>query len=748
MVLYAKGEPYWTPLEAHIKDCLQVFVSLRQAFPYLPELTSNSEFWKHLFIALLVHDLGKGASGFQESLKGKYWNYRHEILSAGFALNLNLPDEAKRAIALAVVTGHHGYRYLWNRYRTTTESGREVWTKKVAELNQNRDELIAITSGFPQLAQRYFERQILPFDETTYIQRCQDALEECVRALYAGEANLSNRNYHILLRGLTIACDHLSSAGLTRVRELHRLHEYVLACDKIQKNGLLSFQEEAWRRDGSCLLQAPSGAGKTAAALLWSSGNQDAGRRIFYALPYVASINAMQREFHNEYHIPLDDIGILHHRALYFIYKSFLEDEAQAPEARKKAQSVHDQTRKIYRPIKILTPHQLIKPFYGVKGFDAQIAEVAGGLFIFDEIHAYEPRMVGLIVRLVEELSTLGGKCLFMSATLPAFLCNLLNRTHALDLPLIAMDMNGAREKALMLQARHVPIHVDGEIIDHFDSVRRQFDTISRTPFFQRKVLVVCNSVERAQTVYKNLSPHAANPKLIHSRFIATDRERIEREIKNADLLVGTQAIEVSLNFSFPILYSEPAPIDALLQRMGRLNRFGESPEPAPAYVFTDGSTADEYIYDQDRVGRSLELLPDGQPLSNMEAASLVEELYKDGYSVEERGEYDEAYDTFNDVIAQLPLYDEGDIKDEFFDLIRAVEAVPKKFYQEHRELLREGRYLDAVGFVLPISSRQWDYLKREGRVWKEEDHWYVDAKYDPKLGLILKEREESDTIF
>jgi CRISPR-associated endonuclease/helicase Cas3 len=748
MVLYAKGEPYWTPLDTHIEDCLQVFASLRQAFPYLPELTGKSGFWEDLLIALLVHDLGKAASGFQESLKGKSWNYRHEILSAGFALNLNLPDEAKQAIALAVVTHHHGYRYLWNSYRTTTKSGREAWIKNVAELSQNQDELIRIIGRFPQLAQKYFGRRIPALDQAICIERCQNALEACIRPLYAGEAHLSNRNYHILLRGLTIACDHLSSAGLTRVRELHRLDVYAKACDKIQKNGLLSFQEKVWRAYGSCMLQAPSAAGKTAAALLWSSGNQDAGRRIFYVLPYVASINAMQREFHNEYHIPLDDIGILHHRALYFIYKSFLEDETQALEAKKKAQSVHDQTRKIYRPVKILTPYQLIKPFYGIKGFDAQIAEVAGGLLIFDEIHAYEPHMVGLIVRLVEELSRLGCKCLFMSATLPTFLRDLLSRTHALGLPLISLDMSEARERALMLQTRHIPIHVNGEITEHLDSIREELETIDQTPFSKRKVLVVCNSVERAQTVYNSLRQYATSPKLIHSRFIASDRERIEREIRDADLLVGTQAIEVSLNFSFPVLYSEPAPIDALLQRMGRLNRFSESPKPAPAYIFTDGSKADEYIYDQDRVRRSLELLPDGRPLSNMEAASLVEELYRDGYSAEERSDYGEAYDSFSDVIAQLPLYDESDFKDEFFDLIKSVEAVPKKYYRQHTELLREERYLDAVGFVLPISSHQWNHLKREGRVWKEEGHWYVDAKYDPKLGLDLKESAESENIF
>jgi hypothetical protein len=96
----------------------------------------------------------------------------------------------------------------------------------------------------------------------------------------------------------------------------------------------------------------------------------------------------------------------------------------------------------------------------------------------------------------------------------------------------------------------------------------------------------------------------------------------------------------------------------------------------------------------------------------------------------------------------RLAIYDESDFKEIFFgDLIKAVEVVPKNLYQLHRQLLREERFLDAIGLVLPVSLRQWNYLKSNGRAWKEEGHSYVDARYDPKLGLILEETEASDTI-
>ena len=48
---------------------------------------------------------------------------------------------------------------------------------------------------------------------------------------------------------------------------------------------------------GQMILSAPTGSGKTEAALLWSNNNQceTLGNRVFYVLPYTASINAMYK---------------------------------------------------------------------------------------------------------------------------------------------------------------------------------------------------------------------------------------------------------------------------------------------------------------------------------------------------------------------------------------------------------------------------------------------------------------------
>lgn len=96
---------------------------------------------------------------------------------------------------------------------------------------------------------------------------------------------------------------------------------------------------------------------------------------------------------------------------------------------------------------------------------------------------------------------------------------------------------------------------------------------------------VVVNTVKRAQQIAKKLSEQFGDNKveLLHSAFLATHRRKKEKELlqsigKNAvrpdlKIVVGTQVIEQSLDIDFDVLISDLAPMDLLLQRVGRLHR-------------------------------------------------------------------------------------------------------------------------------------------------------------------------------
>lgn len=108
---------------------------------------------------------------------------------------------------------------------------------------------------------------------------------------------------------------------------------------------------------------------------------------------------------------------------------------------------------------------------------------------------------------------------------------------------------------------------------------------------------VICNTVGRAQAVYGRLrETYGDETVLIHSKFAAP--HRVQREADLVEqlgprstrrpgrlIVVGTQVLEQSLDIDFDVLVTDLAPVDLVLQRIGRLHRHrrgpGEAERPA-----------------------------------------------------------------------------------------------------------------------------------------------------------------------
>lgn len=111
--------------------------------------------------------------------------------------------------------------------------------------------------------------------------------------------------------------------------------------------------------------------------------------------------------------------------------------------------------------------------------------------------------------------------------------------------------------------------------------------------------LVVVNRVARAQELHALLTRIAdvEATALVHSRFRAADRRRIQDAALSGafrGVLIATQAIEAGVDISARTLFTELAPWPSLVQRFGRLNRAGEH-EHASA-VWIDLATDDEAL--------------------------------------------------------------------------------------------------------------------------------------------------------
>lgn len=732
------AKPDETLLE-HTKNALKVFKSIKEAYPNVPELCGVEDFWEHLFYSIFFHDFGKGATGFQKMLKeGNHkspWKYRHEVLSAGFTSALNYDQQYKDAIGLAIITHHKDVNKLRERYNTFPSiNGKKLYKKKLSELEPNFEELLNYFIFIKKWSKEYLGYELDNYNVISSIKELNDVYKDSVRIYFNewedDEYTTLHGKYGIFLKGFVNACDHLASGSkyeiLTGIIDMRSVYNF----PKFRK-----IQEKAAKVKGSAFLTSPTGSGKTEASLLWSDNNQNSNKskRVFYLLPYTASINAMykrlQKDFGNK-----DLVGLLHGKASYFLYKELSGDNTDYDTVKGNIREIRGLSKKIYRPYKILTPFQIMRAFFGSRGFEMEISEMTNGLFILDEIHAYDAHTTSLILEILKILkNNYNADMLVMSATLPTFIKNLFKENLGITTE-IKMDKTELKEFT-----RHKVCIVPETIMDNLDLIHEDLEN-------GRRVLIVCNTVLRAQEVFEELVDEIENSNLLHSRFMLRDREKIEKSLDKLDLLVGTQAIEVSLDIDYDVLYSEPAPIDALIQRFGRVNRRRRE-KLAQVTVFSEGSKSDKYIYPPEIVAKTIANLENVEVLEEELIQNIVDDVYGDGYVGKDKEEFESVQKNFESFHRRIvPFINDKGSEIEFYSLFNSYEVVPLRYKLDYQKELEEKRYFEAMSYILHISTGQFKQLEKEDNVEYDMETYFVNMVYDEKLGLRL-DREESGMI-
>jgi CRISPR-associated endonuclease/helicase Cas3 len=292
---------------------------------------------------------------------------------------------------------------------------------------------------------------------------------------------------------------------------------------------------------------------------------------------------------------------------------------------------------------------------------------------------------------------------------------------------------------------RHRCTILDGSVCDHIDLIRKKIRE-------KKKVLVVCNTIRRAQEIYSVLKDETTEHALLHGRFILRDREAAERSLADKNLLVGTQAIEVSLDIDYDICFTEPAPVDALIQRFGRVNR-RKGPDGFPlkgicdVYVFTKGSESDKYIYDPALVDHTVQLLTAISILHENRLQEITDKVFENGFGAD--GEkFLDTKDRFSKLIEEIVPYRSTSRKDsDFYRIFRSIEAVPACYAAPYTQCHIDGRIYDAMQYVLSLSLGQYHKLKNLNRISETDHGLIVNARYDPELGLLIDKPDHGDAI-
>jgi len=786
--LWAKSPPPGScagqSLAEHTWQVLSRLAELIRLRPHLPQTLGVPRLWHILFWAAWLHDFGKAAQGFQQALRGKVrrWNYRHEVLSLAFvdwaAAGLN--GDEQTLLAAAVATHHKDWHEL-DDYRTPPDEDSDPLPAMLKELDPAdipllyrwietcaaawRDALDLRPCGveIPSLPElRQAQAGLQPKSIRRRLQAIQQTVLEWEQQAYrAGSSEEMAPVFRpaILLRGLMLQSDHLASAGSDSLPA--PLEDPAVLLSKLQhlssnRFQLYSHQKAAAQVQGSAMLIAPTGSGKTEAALLWASAQHPP--RLFYTLPFQASMNAMYDHLN---HLVPARVGLLHGRSSLALMQRLMDQAYTPQEAAQLARQLNDRAALGYYPLCIFSPYQMLKAAFQLKGYETLLAEFTEAAFIFDEIHAYEPKRLGMIAATIEFLARYyGARFLIMSATLPHMLRSELKQ-RLNNPPLLRAEPELYRRFQ-----RHCLHLLPGSLLDE-ENLQRICRSVQAENL---RALVVCNTVQRAQQVWERLRsslPQGIPLFLLHSRFCMRDRLRHENAILQAAglgsrrqplVVVATQVVEVSLNLDLDVLYSDPAPLEALLQRFGRINRLGLRP-PAALYVFTQDEKAFGYVYHpREQISRTLDLLKErtapartnGLLLDESALPDWLDELYQDSLLARWEQDFEASLQEFeeNFLAALKPFHSDQALAGQFNRLFDSLEVLPEALYDEYIQAQEEYRYPDADRLLVPLGWRQVQRLIQMGKVLPGNNHLppIVRLPYDEMLGLQLPESPPSSS--
>lgn len=333
------------------------------------------------------------------------------------------------------------------------------------------------------------------------------------------------------------------------------------------------------------ILQAPTGAGKTQAALYPfltaldpAPDNPWRGRlptRCIYSVP----MRVLARQFDQKHKNP-----IARYRAKYKLEITQSIQMGEQPEDPTFTSNLIfatiDQTLSSY----LLAPYSL-----GRRQANLNAGAVMSSYLVFDEFHLYDPAStLPTTLQMLKTLKDITPFVLMTATFSQTLLGELANLLGAVIVPGDETERDGldelpSQQKERTYQVADQPMSAEAVWATH-----------------EQRSLVICNTVDRARQLHRRLR-EIASPEteviLLHSQFLRDDRNRIEDRIRElcgkeaqrqagSAIVVSTQAIEVGVDMSCHVLHTELAPANAIIQRAGRCARYPG--EVGTAFIYSE----------------------------------------------------------------------------------------------------------------------------------------------------------------
>ncbi len=661
-------------LREHTDNVLRAFLQLENKL-------EDEKLKESIKTAIELHDLGKVNSYFQIRTLGnkKYkpfdisHNIYHSLFSALWIdkekLKNKVGDEYLTRFILSAVAYHH-----WkDSFEDLLRFGGDTFERLSDWLYENNN----IVHLEKNLKAEGFTDELISFDHKM-LEGLKNgvSLVEYVTPLYnlywlpkrIGIDEKKKRNW-ILLSGLLMRSDHFASFCETE-EEDHKIEEDGISYSIIKSNIIAqikkknnSFNESQFWQDSvvkeyrteNTIMIAPTGSGKTEFSFLWSNGE-----KFFYTLPLRSAVNQIFDRAKGVF--GEEKTGLIHSDADVYLMDG--KDEANT-------MKLYDLSRQLSYPVMISTGDQFFPYALQPPGYEKIFATFYKSRLIIDEVQAYDPKAAAIIVKFIESVVRMEGKFLLITATLPSYVEEEIKSRVTLPKKLNLYDDKFSNGKYKELKKHRIQLiaisnSVNAKKTDFTipDDILQRIITEAKKG---KRVLVILNTVKQAQFVFNELKKKVEELKdklwLLHSRFTLEDRrnkeinicgsekESITGEFQNPKpdeentpkILIATQVVEASLDIDADVLFTEIAPMDALVQRMGRVLR-----RQTEAYIHNDEvnvnilvfrqgyQSGGDYVYKNELIEKTFAILSSILEIINAadeQLSEIIKKYYdKDGF--------------------------------------------------------------------------------------------------------------------
>jgi CRISPR-associated endonuclease/helicase Cas3 len=360
------------------------------------------------------------------------------------------------------------------------------------------------------------------------------------------------------------------------------------------------------------IVEAPMGMGKTEAALFAADHNltHEISGGMYIGLPTQATTNAMYLRVSDflkkRNHGGVLNLQLIHGHAGMVRRDDIFSDvpmDNESIEMRLAArQWFQGRKRPLLAPFGVGTIDQALMAVLQTRHWFVRLFGLAGKTVVFDEVHAYDTYMSTILDQLLGWLAALNCSVILLSATLPSRRRSELvysysgTQVESLDaqyprLTLAIRESDASTRISVTEVPRDEIVSNDVAFVVLSTDIKALVIRLADDLVDGGCAAIICNTVNRAQEVYRELRKSAlpdTDYLLFHARMPFGMREEREKRVltrfgkelagKNERyarraVLVATQVVEQSLDLDFDWMASEIAPVDLLLQRMGRLHR-------------------------------------------------------------------------------------------------------------------------------------------------------------------------------